>query len=288
MAVAFGSIASATNGAAGSITITKPASLNVGDLMVASISHVSAFNFYTASGWTAVNTADGSNDTVSILLRIADLGDTAASDFTFTQGGGGTSASIGYIIRLTGSFLGSTPAAHFEWSGVDRRTEQNITFLGGVTQPRGTNSLLILSVSTRHTDVVTASGYAVTNNNPSWTERVDTGNSTTDYYMHAATATYASDSDTGDFLVNLSVDPSDVTSGVLMSIQETTNVTVTPAVVTMAASVQAPSVVGHANVSPAVVTITASVQSPTVTNPDPDWSNLDKSSAPSWTNLDKS
>ena len=71
------------------IDVTKPTGLVVGELMVAHVTAVDSSDPTVAlpTGWTNISTASGSSDRVftRTMYRIAQAGDVAASDFTFTS-----------------------------------------------------------------------------------------------------------------------------------------------------------------------------------------------------------
>ena len=71
------------------IDVTKPTGLVVGELMVAHVTAMDSNEPTVAlpTGWTNISTASGNGDTVftRTMYRIAQAGDVAASDFTFTS-----------------------------------------------------------------------------------------------------------------------------------------------------------------------------------------------------------
>src|SRR5690349_11871893 len=110
MAVAFQSVQTASASST-TITITKPVSLAVGDLMVAHLvaTGTSAQETATVSltGWTAISgtgQGDAGANTCTRNLphyKIADSSDVAASNFTFTWTA--SMALRGAIYRITGA-----------------------------------------------------------------------------------------------------------------------------------------------------------------------------------------
>lgn len=225
MAVAYQSQQEASNTThASTLTITKPTSLAVGDLMVALLYSVSTTtNWATLSGWTLIGSTSESTSTtaiVTILAKVADSGDVAASNFTFTP----DSSSFrehGIIIRYTGDFSGGIANLYVIDADTNISGTPTYTGTGGIV-PIGNNSALLLGGVAGDGDVA-HSNYAVTNNNPTWTERADgTVGATTvlDYFV--ATSTYAATTTTG----NYSVDGSSGFAGIfLLSISESTNAT---------------------------------------------------------------
>ena len=279
----YGSIQTATlDPGETAIIITKPSGLAAGDLMIALLAVTGPNESYTASGWDELfaQNIPNFNYKMNCLIKVADSADAAATNFTFNVNASGDS-KVGALLRITGTFSGTANCTHDKDVVAADTTP---TFTGGVT-PVGSTALLVMGCFSG--TLGTSSAYAVANNNPTWTERADISvNDVEDLSLSVATADYASASATGDY--SLSITDGTESGGYIIAISDSSSVTVSPAVITMTASVQAPSVSGSANVSPAVITMTATVQAPTVTTPDPDWVNTDKSATTSFTNQDKS
>ena len=140
MAVAYQSHQTATHNTAGTpLTITKPTSLAVGDLMIAFLyGGRNIGNWTTLAGWTligACTTTDGTDANLTVQAKIADSSDVAASNFTFTPNGA-HGEKFGILTRITGSFgpgIAALITSDFDNSVINTGT-------GGVT-PRGLNSL---------------------------------------------------------------------------------------------------------------------------------------------------
>jgi hypothetical protein len=156
----------------GSVVITKPVSLAVGDLMVAQIHWTgpSGGNSLTTipSGFTQIiQTAGGIAST--LFKKIADAGDVAATNFTFADNDG--SQMMGAISRFTGVYS-TTPV---DQSNGAAQTSTGSLTTTGIT-PTLSNNLTLIFTSTRDADgaAPTTSGYAVTTTNPpTWTEAYD-------------------------------------------------------------------------------------------------------------------
>lgn len=283
MAVAFGSIQTATlDPGETSIVITKPSGLAAGDLMIALLAVTGPNEAYTATGWDELfaNNIPNFNFKMNCLVRVADSSDAAATNFTFNVNASGDS-KVGALLRITGSSFSGL--ANMVSDTDDVAADTTPTYTGGVT-PVGSTALLIMGCFAG--GVGTSSTYAITNNNPSWTERADISvNDVEDISLSVATADYAFATATGDY--SLSITDGTETGGYIIAVSESANVTVSPAVITTTATVQAPSVSGSANVSPAVITTTATLPAPTITTSDPEWTNQTKHSS-SWTNQSKS
>ena len=206
MAFAVPSTSTTAFAAGTTVTITKPSGLAVGDLMVATLGAVSsgaAISFSTLSGWSAAATGNGSDYATSIQYKIADSGDVAASNFTFTC----TSAShtCGAIIRATGP----SPTSVLAEGDGDNNTganSQTISFVTAET-PVVTDSLVIMALlGGQTTGTGTISSYTTT---PSvtFTEIIDTtvGTSTRDPIFGSAYGIYSGTSDITAYGATLSV-----------------------------------------------------------------------------------
>lgn len=287
MAVAYGSVNSATlagAGGSGILSITKPTSLASGDMMVAVCGiHGQPADFTPEAGWATLFTAnDGNNYGIRAFWKIANSTDAAATDFDFTIVNTSGDGIVGWLVRITGSlFIG---IGNFTFtSDVNNSGATSHTFTPGVTPPSAT-ALYLMGAYAR--GLTTESGYAITNNNPTWTERVDTNiNTTRDSTLSLATAVATSINPTGDFSLTLANSLEAI--GFLIAIEESTNVTVSPGVQSVVVSVQDPTVTGGATASPAVIAVNVNIQAPTVITPAAKWLNPDKNNS-SWDNLSKS
>lgn len=276
MAVAFASVQS--TGATGTnVTITKPTSLAVGDLMVAHLykQASSSPTIDTLSGWTSLlNTANG-NSRTSVQYKIADSGDVAASNFTFT--GGGTDAFMsGAIWRITGT--ASTPidtnSTLNTWSG----TSADIAM--GITPARASNLLLILVGGSGIGSDSDFSGYAIATSNPSWTEAYDVNGTSNLSQIAGAYAIRPEITATGNVSFSSSGSAS-AGQACIISIQNILDATVSLDVATLASSAPEPTVTGGATVNLDVATL-ASV-APELNAGQADWSSQQKSNSPTWT-----
>lgn len=281
MAVTYQSSQTTSYASGTTVVVTKPTGLAVGDLMVACIQAlgITAHTDITCSGWTT-ETGNTSLD-AAILKKVADSSDVAASNFTFDLAG--TYISGGAITRITTASSTWTTGTIFNAGATSTPT-----FTTGIT-PATTDSLMLMFVvGVGNGGVETSSAYAITTNNPSWTEAYDIGiNSTSDGTIALAYANRPENSATGNFSATCS-GSTNTKFGLLISIPELLNVTVSPSVIDLTLSVQAPAVTGGATVSPSVIDLTASVQAPTVTTPSSVWNNEDKSSNSTFTNTPKS
>lgn len=284
MAVAFGSIQTATSDtSSGSLEITKPTGLSVGDLMIAVLGNHDDATDWTHSGWTALDGLnDGGNSASNSLFKIADSSDVAASSFVFT-GGAGADETVGCIIRVTGDTFAGAGNIQLDLTKVD--DQGATTYTGGVTPLKNNDLLIMVGVKT---NAGSASSYAVANNNPSWAERADVNvNDTEDIMLAVATATFATVGATGDYSLTYSTSGG-ASYGYLFGITETTSISVTGT--TGVINLQGIEGVGSAGANVAgttgIINIVGNEGSTTIT-PNK-WSDTDKSSTPNWVNRDKS
>lgn len=230
MAITFESIQSTAYTTSASLTITKPVNLAVGDLMIAYIQ--GAQEAATApSGWTLSSnfTVASGNSQMKFYQKIADSGDVAASNFTWTFGGGQYHG--GAIMRITGHNT-ALPAAVFATD--DELATASPSYTSTVT-PNTASSLLIflLGVYKNSGTTLTASGYAIATSNPTWTEQLDqtvnTGSSC--FQMSIATATRPQTTATGNASVTISGLPTD-SGNIMIVVRPQVTVTVTDTVTT--------------------------------------------------------
>lgn len=293
---AYGSSAAAT-GTNGTVVITKPTSLAANDLLVAFVGDVSNKAWDTPSGWTLVTSVSVSFDSSAYLFaKVADAGDAAASDFTFTLTSPlGTEDVEGVLYRITGTFASANNIYAYSAVGGTEAVSDVFRCATGIT-PVVASSLLIMYIRAFCTDSDNnaISAYALQTSSPTWTERHDIQDvgPTNQIRMGTATATRTEITDTGYFEAAVSTGELAPTQsiGILLAITDTSNGTATPAVITSALAVQAPVASGGASTTvSAALGMTIAVQAPTVTGGTNDalWKNTDKPSAGSINNIDK-
>lgn len=169
MAVAYQS-AQTNNGTTTTITVTKPVSLAIGDLMLGAIQDVTNGQSLP-SGWTQVRNI-GANSGLIVFWKIATSGDVAATNFTFTGSNGFN--KIGSIARFTGTHQ-TAPVDQSNF--VATNTNAATITSSGIT-PTAANSMFVM-VAGCYNGLGTAlsvSGYAVVTDNPTWTEAFDINN----------------------------------------------------------------------------------------------------------------
>lgn len=270
MAVAFGTIQTNTaNG--GNLTITKPTSLAAGDLMLAWLFAEDSGSAFTAAGWSAVsNIADAGSRGATILAKVADSTDAAAANFTFTNPG---NEAGGALMRITGSSF--TGTQNIVASAGQNSATTNTPSYTGITT-RVNNDLVLILLANSAQAIVTASAYAVANNNPTWTEQADFNiNFTEDGSLQVASATYATAGATGNFTATLS--SSTTTFGYILSISETQN----------GSGTNAPHLTSPTFFSAAASSGTSGTNALFATSPTFFDANGDGTTGTDWTNLNK-
>lgn len=111
MAVAVRADAQSTEASSTSCVVPKPTGLSVGDLMVAHITARTDVTVTNPASWTTIRSETISGVLTSHLAwKIADSGDTAASNFTFTLSG--TAVNLGSITAFTGHHTSSPIGAN--------------------------------------------------------------------------------------------------------------------------------------------------------------------------------
>lgn len=279
MAVPVLQTSASNQGDASTLAITKPTDTVDNDLLIAVLCSSNSRTVTTLSGWTLIDSGTNSDCNTYVYSKIASS-EGASYTWTFSS----TGNNYGWIGRIDGhagvSFLADNA------KGTSSGT--TLTFADAAVATTTNLLLFIVGHSQNDGNSNTISTYATTNNNPSsWTELVDLqSTSTASGGLAVAWGNSTGSGSTGNFTA-ASSDTDTAAVGLLLSIQPPINVTVSPAVIDMTTSVQAPSVTGDANVSPTVVDMTASVQSPTVTLSTPKWNNTAKTST-TWTNESKS
>lgn len=274
------SVSTTAWGLRSSITLTKPTGTVDGDLLVAVVaSQPGSAPDSVPSGWTERHVAS------SAVLGYVYTKIASSEGASWDWGIAGTNeACAGVVLRIDGH----DPTSYWDTSAEAAVSNSATPSFANTITPASTSQLLIFVIVAKETgDAATVGSYAIATDNPTWTERADLLYEANDYLVAVATAPRTSANATGNSSCAIGAATTD-SEGVMISILSNPNVTVTPSVIDMTFSIQAiASITGGAVASPAVITITASIQAPTVTLTPAKWSNTDKNSA-SWNNLDKS
>lgn len=174
MALAFQDIKTAL-AVSDTFTVDKPDGLAVGDLMIGGLSIRATGTITPPSGFTSIRNSNASTFQMQSFYKIADAGDVAAANFTFTT----TASDRGYafMIRITGQ--GSVPVPTSNGANGSGATMT----CGGVT-PSFANSMLLILNSNGGFGSNTPS---VVTSNPSWTEKTNLSAATYAFACFSAT-----------------------------------------------------------------------------------------------------
>lgn len=153
---------SGAGASSGSVTLTKPTGLAVGDLMVACI----AFYFEggtrtltTPAGWTAQKKLDGTDGGIAVYTKVADSGDVAASNFTFSASASGDCIA-GSLSRVTGyTSIGSSESDEASGTG-----SASVSYTTAVTPTVSDNLVIVVFAGgdATWTGTPSASAYTLT------------------------------------------------------------------------------------------------------------------------------
>lgn len=266
--------------ATSSLVMTKPTGLNVGDLLFFHYGYTDATDtMNTLSGWTheVDNVVAAGSTKIGIQWKIADSGDVAASNFTFTLTG--TASAGGALMRIIGALTSNL----INDVGDQAPNTGSPTYTNSAT-PVGTYALYLFLVVGN--EQMTVSNYAITTSNPTWTELYDMNNAV--MVMSLAYATRPQSTATGDSSCSLaSGSGSEDSYGIMVIIDSIENTLVSASVLEMTLNIQSPSISGSSNTSVSELQSTFSIQAPTISTSLPLWKNQSKN-AVTLKNIEKS
>lgn len=256
---------------------TKPTGLAVGDMMIAILTYDTNSNDDPTAedGWTLLylNETGIRN---ACFYKIADSDDVSASNFTFSYPFNPT-GSGGSLMRWSG--VGSITAG--SQTRINSSTSTP-TFTTGVT-PLAADSYLIFIYFSSYTHTV--SSYAITTDNPSWTEITDISEATPDMTMAIAYASRPETTATGNFTCTTSTTHNDHFGRLLVLLPQT-NVSIAGSTGLLTLTGNAGTVSGSAPVTGSTGILTLNGNAGVFSNPDPLWVNTDKNSS-IWVNEEK-
>lgn len=288
--MAFAVASVGTSGGYGtSAIITKPTGLAVGELMIALIESNAGVTptINTLAGWTLVATRSRTNGSVSMQYKIADAGDVAASNFTFTDTSG--SRVGGAILRVTGN----TPTGSLDTSDNDfnnAASSATISFTTTVS-PTYNGSLLVavFGASGGGGGIGSIGSYVASDGSLSWTEAfeqaADAGS--TDPIGGGAYAIQSTKTALTTYGATLSFSQTAhagiiaVFTPAISATADVSHLTVTASLDGLVGSNTATANVGNLAIPPTLNGVSAKSSSD-----DTRWTNPDKPSA-TWTNPDK-
>lgn len=251
-----------------SVTITKPTSLAVGDLLVAHLvaGGVSVVSFTVPAGWTEdINTVTaggtGNDCRLQVLTKVAEAADVSASNFTFTisaadRTGGGLSRVTNY-----GKKSGSTSATQND------STTSPIVF-AGITPDRADCLFMVFigMVGTGSGSTPSLTSVAIATSNPTWTERYDlNATGLGDQGIAMATASRPEATATGDVTVTAVLPSAADTAIAVLALGPVLSATSTPAPLTFGTRVN--NVLSPEKATFGVNTPTQTTEIPTIWTP---------------------
>lgn len=200
----------------GTLTVTAFSSLAVGNLMVATVAVATntPTNITPPSGWTQTHVDQTGNVCMAFFTKTAVSGD-VGSTFTFTWSFGASNQDVGSaaIVRITGVDP-TTPILSSTYNDGGVAT----TLIGTTINPsKNVLFLQLISYVISSGQTPNMSGYAVANNNPSWTEQADnasvTGSSSATAGIAVATANQGALGTTGAATATLSTSSTNYSFG---------------------------------------------------------------------------
>lgn len=175
MAIVVESTAS-SSGTSGTVTITKPTGLQVGELLVGILgcAEVGGLNVNTHAGWTSsidITGGAGSSGGINLQYKVADSSDVAASNFSFTDTGP-AALIAGSLLRVSGvrpSGFAGVSESDVDNSGSGRTT---VAFTASST-PITDGSLVVMCIVAGEAAGVATMGSYATTPSATWTEASD-------------------------------------------------------------------------------------------------------------------
>lgn len=146
----------------GTITVDKPTSLAVGDVMIAYATVAFVGNTPgLPSGFTEITTPSASAHASRTGFKVADSSDVAATNFSFTHSG------FASLSRITGA---TTSAGAINSNSGNPSNTASPSISGLTPKDYGDSVLLMQFWSVDSGNNANVGGYAIATSNPSWTE----------------------------------------------------------------------------------------------------------------------
>lgn len=254
----------------GTLTITKPTGLAVGNILVASIFGSGGGDVSTPSGWTSLITVNTDYDVsrARCFIKTADASDVAASNFSFSNTFGGL--CYGILSRLSG--------ASFDQIVTYNRSNSSTSSVSysGLTPNYADSLYLIVSAfANGGSSSPYFSSYAMATSNPTWTEQTEYDNGG-GYASSLASANRNATTATGNISLNISGlnGSSDVYSYLLVFLPNV-SASATPATLDLVSTIPP-------TLFP--IQLTATLNAPTQTASNGIWTNDNPSATPTWVN----
>jgi hypothetical protein len=229
----YQSVQSATVDNSGTLVITKPVSLAVGDFLLAGIwtdrDGGTSATLSTPAGWTLEELIDGGsgNAALGVFSKVADSADVAASNFTFTATGSPSQQHvIGHLLRITnfGNRSGET-------SGAIASTSTTVTMTGFTPSPAIAEALYVVFAGRSFSSAPgNVTSVAMATSDPTWTERAEStvNGNTTDSTFAVYTANRTQTTTTGTFTTTFATSDNTRTASYAIALNPRINGSVTP------------------------------------------------------------
>lgn len=252
--------------------VTKPTGTTDGDLLIVGVyrSGVDDVNS-VPSGWTLIHTdGSGGGEKLWTYYKIA-----SSEGASWTWGWDGSNTNKGwYALRFDGHDA-TTP---IDTNAIATVTNDGTPSFANTVTPTIANCMLVFSVLARQDSSSGTSGYAVTTDNPTWTERLDTTSSSVTCAV--ATADRTATSATGNSTVTLgSDDGTEDSTGSMIVIRRKTQFTANPTETITASDTLTPNIDYVVNPTE-TMTMTENLST---ADPFTTWTNVSKNTT-TWTN----
>ena len=284
MAVAF-KTESHDTAVATTTVVTKPTGTVDDDLLIAMLMRDGGTDIINSvpSGWTLLEElAGGSGNILYVYGKIA-----SSEGASWTWGWNGSDVSKRWAaFRFDGTLTVIGDAIDVS-AIAEVDNDATPSFTNTIT-PTADDGMIVMMVFSSQ-DATSVSAYAVTTDNPTFTERLD--NEQSNFVTAMATATRSQQTATGNSSATIdSASGTEDTVCCILSILQFVNVTVSPAVIdNQSFSVIDPTVTGGATVTPAVIALASSIPAPTVNLVATKWQTTAKSNtSPTVSNTSKS
>ena len=154
----------------GTITIPKPANLNVGDLMLAHIyfGAITGSPTCSKSGWTNVIATDG-NDWQYVFWKFAASGDVAASNFVFSTTGAGSDEYYMGVVASISAWTGVNTSSPIDYYNTSYGND-SLLVIPQITPNENSMIILMGNAGNASTAGVSYSGYTIGTSSPTFYE----------------------------------------------------------------------------------------------------------------------
>jgi len=211
---------STATGAGTSAGVTAPTGIALGDLLIATVLKKNTNSVTVPSGFSSLkNLTFAAIYQLQVFTKIADSGDVASGTFTFSWTG--SSRYAVNVTRIDGqaptNYIGTEGVSWTSNNDVDISVSNSLT-LSAIT-PDFQNSLIFFVIGI-DTDS-SMSGYAMSADNPTWTERYCANSAGSNMTLAIATAFRPQTTSSGSISVNIATPPTaDKASGIAIFIKQ--------------------------------------------------------------------